>query len=146
MTKDFKWKESPLRSFPLYFCMILTCKTKTTTKAESVFLNCDTLPFHTHFQPAVSTPARPVSCHSFPAAVTPVRPVSLLGDRVITPSTHTHFLHLFIYLFVSLRFLVSAIIPSVSCSTLLTHPCCHSRTSCLRCWISPVYRSTLYFQ
>lgn len=76
---------------------------------------------------------------------------------------HTHSLfHLFIYLFVSLRFLVSAFIPSVSLSTLLTRPGCHSQTSCLltrhlwllcsevsmtqRCWIPPVHRSTLYFQ
>lgn len=158
------------RSFPLNFCMTLTCKTKTTS--WSLKLSLPSWPathfrsshthrqIHTHVSSLPPPPVRPVSCHSSPAAVTPVRPVSLLGDGVSTPSIHTP---VSICLFVCLCRFVFWCLPSscpssplrVSHAPVVTLKCLVfwlATSDCFalkcpwtsRCWVSPARRPTLY--
>lgn len=110
--------------------MILTCKTKTTNRPFKALPSwSDTLHFHTHtrantphFHPAISTTA-PCKLSLIPCCSDPCQACVTFGWKG-HQAIHTHScFHLFIYLFMSLRFLLSAFILSVFNSVFLTHPC-----------------------
>lgn len=113
------------------FCMTSKCETKTTTRPLKLSLSSCPVThnpsIHTHFQPADSTSA-PCKLSLIPCRSDLCQ--TCVTFRGVGLSRHPHTLTFpFVYLFLSLCFLVSAFTLSISYSMLLTRICTKDKTS-----------------